>query len=34
MLRKSRTFLRAQRYVSGTIFVGLGALAATAGRSQ
>ena len=34
VLRKSRTFLRAQRYVSGTIFVGLGALAATAGRSQ
>ena len=34
VLRKSRTFLRAQRYVSGTIFVGLGALAASAGRSQ
>jgi len=34
VLRKSRTFLRAQRYVSGTIFVGLGVLAATAGRSQ
>ena len=34
VLRKSRTFLRVQRYVSGTIFVGLGALAATAGRSQ
>ena len=34
VLRKSRTFLRAQRYVSGTIFVGLGALAATAGRSH
>ena len=34
VLRKSRTFLRVQRYVSGTIFVGLGALAATAGRSH
>jgi threonine/homoserine/homoserine lactone efflux protein len=34
MLRRSRTFLRVQRYVSGTIFVGLGALAATAGRSH
>ena len=34
VLRSSRTFLRAQRYVSGTIFVGLGALAATAGRSH
>jgi threonine/homoserine/homoserine lactone efflux protein len=34
VLRKSRTFLRIQRYVSGTIFVGLGALAATAGRSH
>lgn len=34
VLRRSRTFLRAQRYVSGTIFVGLGALAATAGRSH
>ena len=34
MLRRSRTFLRIQRYVSGTIFVGLGALAATAGRSH
>ena len=33
MLRRNRTFLRAQRYVSGTIFVGLGALAATAGRN-
>jgi threonine/homoserine/homoserine lactone efflux protein len=33
VLRRSRTFLRVQRYVSGTIFVGLGALAATAGRS-
>ena len=32
MLRRSRTFLRVQRYVSGTIFVGLGALAATAGQ--
>lgn len=34
VLRRSRTFLRIQRYVSGTIFVGLGALAATAGRSR
>ena len=34
VLRRSRTFLRGQRYVSGTIFVGLGALAATAGRSH
>jgi threonine/homoserine/homoserine lactone efflux protein len=34
VLRKSQTFLRVQRYVSGTIFVGLGALAATAGRSH
>ena len=34
VLRRSRTFLRVQRYVSGTIFVGLGALAATAGRSH
>jgi threonine/homoserine/homoserine lactone efflux protein len=33
-LKRSRTFLRLQRYVSGTIFVGLGALAATAGRSH
>ena len=34
VLRRSRMFLRVQRYVSGTIFVGLGALAATAGRSH
>ena len=34
VLRRSRTFLRVQRYVSGTIFVGLGALAATAGRTH
>jgi threonine/homoserine/homoserine lactone efflux protein len=34
VLRRSRTFLRVQRYVSGTIFVGLGALAATANRSH
>jgi len=34
VLRRSRTFLRVQRYVSGTIFVGLGALAATAGRNR
>jgi threonine/homoserine/homoserine lactone efflux protein len=33
VLRRSATFLRIQRYVSGTIFVGLGALAATASRS-
>ena len=33
MLRRSRTFLRVQRYVSATIFLGLGALAATAGRN-
>ena len=34
VLRRSATFLRVQRYVSGTIFVGLGALAATADRSH
>ncbi len=34
VLRRSRTFARIQRYVSGTIFVALGALAATAGRSR
>ena len=34
VLKRSRTFLRLQRYVSGTIFVGLGALAATTGRSH
>ena len=34
VLRRSRTFLHVQRYVSGTIFVGLGALAATTGRSH
>ena len=34
VLRRSRTFLRVQRYVSGTIFVGLGALAATTSRSH
>jgi threonine/homoserine/homoserine lactone efflux protein len=34
VLRRSRTFLRIQRYVSGSIFVGLGALAATAGREH
>jgi threonine/homoserine/homoserine lactone efflux protein len=34
LLRRSRTFLRVQRYVSGTIFLGLGALAATAGRNS
>jgi threonine/homoserine/homoserine lactone efflux protein len=34
VLRRSRTFLRMQRYVSGTIFVGLGALAATASRTR
>jgi threonine/homoserine/homoserine lactone efflux protein len=34
VLRRSRTFLRIQRYVSGTIFLGLGALAATAGRNS
>jgi threonine/homoserine/homoserine lactone efflux protein len=34
VLRRSRTFLRIQRYVSGTIFVGLGALAATTGREH
>jgi threonine/homoserine/homoserine lactone efflux protein len=34
VLRRSRTFLRIQRYVSGTIFVALGGLAATAGRSH
>jgi threonine/homoserine/homoserine lactone efflux protein len=34
VLRRSRTFLRVQRYVSGTIFIGLGALAAVTGRSE
>ena len=34
VLRRSRAFLRVQRYVSGTIFIGLGALAATTGRSH
>jgi threonine/homoserine/homoserine lactone efflux protein len=34
VLRRSRTFLRIQRYVSGTIFVGLGALAATTGHES
>jgi threonine/homoserine/homoserine lactone efflux protein len=34
VLKRSRTFLRIQRYVSGTIFVGLGVLAATTGRSH
>jgi threonine/homoserine/homoserine lactone efflux protein len=34
VLRRSRTFLRIQRYVSGTIFILLGALAATASRSR
>jgi threonine/homoserine/homoserine lactone efflux protein len=34
VLRRSRTFLRIQRYVSGTIFLALGALAATAGRES
>jgi threonine/homoserine/homoserine lactone efflux protein len=34
VLRRSRAFLRVQRYVSGTIFVGLGALAAANGRSH
>jgi threonine/homoserine/homoserine lactone efflux protein len=32
MLKHSRAFLRAQRYVSGTVFIGLGALAAVARR--
>jgi len=34
VLKRSRTFLRIQRYVSGTIFIGLGALAAATGRSH
>ncbi len=34
VLRRSRIFLQIQRYVSGTIFVALGGLAATAGRSH
>jgi threonine/homoserine/homoserine lactone efflux protein len=33
VLRHSRAFLRAQRYVSGTVFVGLGALAAVTRRN-
>jgi threonine/homoserine/homoserine lactone efflux protein len=32
MLKHSRAFLRAQRYVSGTVFIGLGALAAVTRR--
>jgi len=32
VLRGSRAFLRMQRYVTGTVFVGLGALAATTNR--
>jgi threonine/homoserine/homoserine lactone efflux protein len=32
VLRRSRTFLRVQRYVSGTVFVALGAVAALARR--
>jgi threonine/homoserine/homoserine lactone efflux protein len=34
VLRRSPTFLRAQRYVSGTVFVALGALAVTTGRTE
>ena len=34
VLRRSRIFLQVQRYVSGSIFVGLGALAATTGRNH
>jgi threonine/homoserine/homoserine lactone efflux protein len=34
VLRRSRTFLRLQRYVSGTIFVGLGVAAAFAGSHR
>jgi len=34
VLKRSRTFLRIQRYVSGSIFIGLGALAAATGRSH
>jgi threonine/homoserine/homoserine lactone efflux protein len=33
VLRHSRAFLRAQRYVSGTVFIGLGALAAVTKRN-
>jgi threonine/homoserine/homoserine lactone efflux protein len=33
LLRHSRAFLRAQRYVSGTVFIGLGALAAATRRN-
>jgi threonine/homoserine/homoserine lactone efflux protein len=34
VLRRSRGFLRAQRYVSGTVFIGLGALAAVTRRES
>jgi threonine/homoserine/homoserine lactone efflux protein len=34
VLRRSRVFLQAQRYVSGSIFVALGVLAAFTGRHQ
>lgn len=34
VLRRSRAFLRAQRYVSGSIFLALGVLAALTGRHQ
>jgi threonine/homoserine/homoserine lactone efflux protein len=34
VLRRSRTFLRVQRYVSGGVFIGLGVLAALTGHAR
>jgi threonine/homoserine/homoserine lactone efflux protein len=34
LLRGSRRFLRAQRYVAGSVYVGLGVATAFAGRSE
>ncbi len=34
VLRRSRAFLRVQRYVSGSVFIGLGVLAALTGAPE
>jgi threonine/homoserine/homoserine lactone efflux protein len=34
VLRRSRRFLRAQRYVAGTVYIGLGVVTALAGRAE
>ena len=34
LLRRSTRFVRAQRYVTGTVYVGLGVVTAFAGRSD